>query len=68
MMSNTAKAAAQAKWFPPKVVPNWPYTGVNLGEISTAPMGKPLPMPLATVIKSGFTPKCWWAKNLPERP
>ena len=51
--SRTASAAEQARWFPPKVVPNLPYTGVKFGEMSSPPMGKPFPMPFATVIRSG---------------
>ena len=38
------------------------------GAMSTAPMGKPLAMPLAQVTRSGRTPRCWWAKKRPERP
>ena len=33
-----------------------PLTGVNAGEMMTPDMGKPLPMPLATLIKSGRMP------------
>lgn len=52
-------AAAQARWLPPKVVPNCPYTGLNFGLIRTPAIGKPLPIPFATVIISGRIPACW---------
>ena len=35
-------------------VPNWPYTGLNIGLIKTPAIGKPLPIPLATVMISGL--------------
>ena len=40
-------AAAQARWLQPKVVPSMPYFGAMRGEIEMAPIGKPLPIPLA---------------------
>ena len=43
-------------------------TASKLGAMSTPDMGKPLPMPLATVMRSGRMPSHWWAKNLPLRP
>ena len=34
----------------------------------SAPIGKPPPMPLATVIASGVMPACWKANHAPVRP
>ena len=37
-------------------------------DASTAPSGKPPPMPLATIMMSGVTPAHSWAKSRPVRP
>ncbi len=39
-----------------EVVPSCPYTGVNIGLMSTPAIGKPLPMPFATVMMSALMP------------
>src|SRR5690606_26733852 len=64
----TAKDAAQAKWFPPKVVPNNPKDALIFGWIKIPPIGKPLPMPLAMEIISGVQPYFWNAKKSPVLP
>ena len=57
----TAKATEQASWFPPKVEPCEPkfIFFATLFVISTAPIGKPPPKPLAEVNKSGFILLHW---------
>ena len=50
----TAREALQARWFPPKVVPNSPYLALMTGWTRIPPTGKPFPMPLAILIIWGL--------------
>ena len=68
--SITAKAAAHAIGFPPKVPPKPP--GGMLSIISALPtmpdIGRPPPMLLPTQVKSGSIPKCSIANIFPVLP
>ena len=70
MTSSTALPAAQASGLPPKVVPCVPGTSAlaNCSFASTAPSGKPPPMPFADDMTSGVMPAHSCANSLPVRP
>ena len=64
-----ARAAAMATGFPPKVEACEPGTQSMISaRVMSAQSGRPLAMPLATVIMSGATPECSMAHHLPVRP
>ena len=45
-----------------------PGARLEMGRDQHAADRKPLPMPLAVVIRSGRMPAAWWAKKCPVRP
>ena len=67
---STALAAAQARGFPPKVVPWSPICTVlaTAALHRKAATGKPPPRPLARVTMSGTTGSCWYPSGVPVRP
>ena len=70
MTSNTAPATAHASGLPPYVVPCTPTRerARDVVVVSSAPIGKPPPRPLALVRMSGTTPFCMYEKSAPVRP
>src|SRR5690606_24828372 len=68
--ASTARAAAVASGWPPKVVAWSPGSKAAATSrlAQQAPIGTPLPRALAIVTTSGTTPSAWWANQRPQRP
>src|SRR5690606_3863933 len=70
IVASTARAAAMASGWPPKVVAWSPgrNTPATSARAQHAPTGTPLPNALAMVTTSGRTPSCWNPNQRPVRP